>query len=204
MLSGMSGNEWVKTWGDASLPRYVDRDANQANIVVTLSEEPRLPLDQFTQNLEDVSVVLAFCAFLGSDETRFEVRDADLEKLHVKRAHYGSPLEILIESIGPIAGYIILGAGGLAKILKWSAEAFKIREEGLEIRNRRQREDFDEQVMIDVFGRMADELDAPSRKQLAKILKGLTGTKRERKLARALANTTRKKIEIRINEPGSK
>jgi len=200
----MSGNEWVKIWGDASLPRYANSDSNLASIVVTLSEEPHVPLDQFTQNVEDVTVILAFCAFLGSDDTRFEVRDADLQNLQVARSHYGSPVEILIESFGIIAGSIILGAGGLAKILKWSAEAFKTHQEGLEVRNRRQREDRDEQVMIDVFSRMADELDAPSQKQLRKILKGMTGTKRERKLARALANTTRKDIEIRINEPKSK
>jgi hypothetical protein len=201
MLSSMSGNEWVKIWGDASQSRYVTPESNRVRIVVSMNEEGGAPIDVLTQNVEDISVILAFCAFLGSDDARFEVREADLQQLQVLRSHYGSPIEIVIESSGQIAMSIILGAGALAKTLSWAADAFKKLQEGLEIKGRRQKEDRNEKLVLNVFQRMSNELDPRGREQLRKVLKGMDGSKRERKLARALANTTRKSIEIRINEP---
>ncbi|MCA0217093.1 MAG: hypothetical protein LCH43_07030 [Actinobacteria bacterium] len=202
----MSGNEWVKLWAtpesrDHSRTSWDERD-ERTSVRVTLAEESEVSIGDYSSNVEDVSVLLVFCAFLGSDDNVFQVRETDLEKIRVVRSTYGSPLDLLM-TVGGIAGAVIIGANGLAKILKTVAEAFKAHQEGIGQRqvNRREREKYDEKILASAFRESLAGLEPQERKQLRKIVKRLDGKGREARLARALANLTAKSVEVRIDDP---
>lgn len=176
--------------------------------LLRLNRDARLPANDFAADVEDLLTLVAFAAYLGSedDDADFIVNQDALDDLMIEYAHYGSPLEIDLIALAQAANDLLNGYGPLIAVLGTVGLSWKNYEEGRSARwdanakkydlKKRKRED-----AAEALRHAGSNLPADAR-TYEKAARAIDSGKSKGKLLRAIDKTTETDFRMKVGRGG--